>query len=51
MQMYRSVAPEAALLAGYLTGLLCRNATLSPSGRTLTALHIGLGDEGIGMSS
>jgi hypothetical protein len=44
----RSVAPSATLLAGYLTGLLCRNAALSSTGRTLNALQVGLGDEGIG---
>ncbi|WWD18103.1 hypothetical protein CI109_102551 [Kwoniella shandongensis] len=42
-----SIAPGAPLLAAYFTGLLCRNEKLSPTGRTLSAIVIGLGDEGV----
>ncbi|WVQ97058.1 hypothetical protein IAU59_004168 [Kwoniella sp. CBS 9459] len=42
-----SIAPEAALLAAYFTGLLCRSEELSASGRTLSAITIGLGDEDV----
>jgi hypothetical protein len=44
----RSISPKSPLLAAYFTGLLCRNPTLSPQGRTLTAVVIGLGDEDVG---
>jgi hypothetical protein len=42
----RSISPQAPLLAGYLTSLLCRSGKLSAQGRTLSAIIIGLGDEG-----
>jgi len=42
----RSISPQAPLLAGYLTSVLCRSGKLSPQGRTLSAIIIGLGDEG-----
>ncbi|WVF70689.1 hypothetical protein IAT40_005482 [Kwoniella sp. CBS 6097] len=45
--VHMSIAPEAALLAAYFTGLLCRNDKLSKSGRTLSAVTIGLGDEDV----
>lgn len=41
----RSIHPQAPLLSGYLTGLLCRNDKLSKQGRTITAIVLGLGDE------
>lgn len=44
----RSISTKSPLLAAYFTGLLCRNPTLSPQGRTLTAVVIGLGDEDVG---
>ncbi|WVQ85493.1 hypothetical protein IAT38_007658 [Cryptococcus sp. DSM 104549] len=40
-----AIAPEAPVLAAYFTGLLCREGKLSGSGRTLSAVMIGLGDE------
>lgn len=43
----RSINPQAPLLSGYLTGLLCRSETLSAQGRTLCAIVVGLGDEGV----
>ncbi|ORX34151.1 hypothetical protein BD324DRAFT_167088 [Kockovaella imperatae] len=42
-----SISPNAPLLATYFTGLLCRARNLSPQGRTLSAVHIGLGDESL----
>ncbi|WVR05675.1 hypothetical protein IAU60_002697 [Kwoniella sp. DSM 27419] len=42
-----SIAPDAPLLAAYFTGRLCRSSKLSSTGRTLNAIMIGLGDEGI----
>ncbi|KAK8865718.1 hypothetical protein IAR55_000864 [Kwoniella newhampshirensis] len=42
-----SIAPGAALLVAYFTGLLCRNEKLSNTGRTLSAIVIGLGDEDV----
>ena len=44
----RSISPHAPLLAGFFTALLCRHNTLSAHGRTLSAVVIGLGDEGVG---
>lgn len=41
----RSISPQAPLLAGYLTSVLCRSGKLSAQGRTLSAIIIGLGDE------
>ena len=46
----RSISPDAPLLAAYFTSLLCRNPVLSSQGRTLSAVLIGLGDEGVGAS-
>lgn len=43
----RSINPQAPLLSGYLTGLLCRNDKLSKHGRTLGAIVLGLGDESV----
>jgi len=45
----RSISPHAPLLAAYFTSLLCRHGSLSAQGRTLSAVLIGLGDEGVGM--
>lgn len=45
---YRSISPDAPLVAAYFTTLLCRSETLSSQGRTLIAILIGLGDEGVG---
>ena len=42
----RSISPQAPLLAGYLSSVLCRNGKLSAQGRTLSAIIIALGDEG-----
>ncbi|WRT65868.1 uncharacterized protein IL334_002819 [Kwoniella shivajii] len=42
-----SISPQAPLLISYFTGLLCRNEKISVNGRTLSAIMIGLGDEGI----
>jgi len=42
----RSINPQAPLLAGYFTSMLCRTGKLSAHGRTLSAIIIGLGDEG-----
>lgn len=46
-----SISPKSPLLAAYFTGLLCRNPTLSPQGRTLNAVVIGLGDEDVDTGS
>lgn len=44
--MYRSIAPSAPLAAAYFTSMLCRHPKLSVMGRTLSAITIGLGDDG-----
>ncbi|OCF32903.1 hypothetical protein I316_05540 [Kwoniella heveanensis BCC8398] len=43
-----SIAPEAALLGAYFTGLLCRSEKLTKRGRTTSGITIGLGDEDVG---
>ncbi|KAI9635002.1 uncharacterized protein MKK02DRAFT_43683 [Dioszegia hungarica] len=40
-----SIAPTSHLLVAYFTGLLCREAQLSLTGRTRKAVLIGLGDD------
>nr|XP_018264910.1 uncharacterized protein I303_03091 [Kwoniella dejecticola CBS 10117]OBR87068.1 hypothetical protein I303_03091 [Kwoniella dejecticola CBS 10117] len=49
--IHMSISPQAPLLAAYFTGLLCRNEKLNQNGRTLSAILIGLGDEGVDPSS
>ncbi|KAK4684221.1 hypothetical protein P7C73_g5971, partial [Tremellales sp. Uapishka_1] len=44
---HRSISEQSPLLASYFTSILCRNATLSKYGRTLSAVLIGLGDESL----
>ncbi|WWC68451.1 uncharacterized protein I206_102379 [Kwoniella pini CBS 10737] len=46
-----SISSQAPLLAAYFTGLLCRNEKLNNNGRTVNAILIGLGDEGIDSST
>nr|XP_019050576.1 hypothetical protein I302_01013 [Kwoniella bestiolae CBS 10118]OCF29506.1 hypothetical protein I302_01013 [Kwoniella bestiolae CBS 10118] len=50
-KIYMSISPQATLLAAYFTGLLCRSEKLNENGRTLNAIMIGLGDEGIDSSN
>ncbi|WWC96760.1 hypothetical protein V866_003633 [Kwoniella sp. B9012] len=50
-KIYMSISPQAPLLAAYFTGLLCRSEKLNDNGRTLNAIMIGLGDEGIDSSN
>jgi hypothetical protein len=38
------MSTTSPLLAAYLTGMLCREPKLAPSGRTRTAIIVGLGD-------
>jgi hypothetical protein len=45
----RSISPYSPWLVSYFTNLLCRQEKISTSGRTLTAISIGLGDESVGM--
>jgi hypothetical protein len=46
----RSISPQAPLLAGYITSILCQSGKLSAQGRTLSAIIIGLGDEEVDSS-
>lgn len=47
-EVQMSISPGSPLLCAYFSGLLCRQPKLSAVGRTLTAVIVGLGDEGFG---
>jgi hypothetical protein len=45
-QVQMSIAPTSAVLISYFTDTLCRDAKLTPSGRTRKAIPLALGDDG-----